>query len=140
MSEHEHPPVEFAPLKHGQFCWTEIAGNDAEKCMEFYSAVFGWSFKKGDAGDGMAYNEFSTGGDYPVGGLYQMDPKWFGNDPPPPHFMSYVAVDDVDATTSKAGELGATVIRPPMDIPGVGRMSVIKDPTGAVFATFKPKM
>ena len=137
--EHEHPPVEFTPMKHGQFCWTEIASNDAEKCMEFYSNVFGWTFKKGDAG-GMQYNEFSTGGGYPAGGLYQMDPAWFGNNPPPPHFMIYVMVDDVDEATKKAQGLGATVTREPMDIPGVGRFSVIQDPTGAHIATFKPKM
>jgi predicted enzyme related to lactoylglutathione lyase len=108
--------------------------------MEFYTNVFGWTFKKSEAGDGMAYNEFSTSAGYPSGGLYNIDPKWFGDDPPPPHFMTYIAVDDVDMVTQRAGELGAAILREPMDIPGVGRMSVIKDPTGAVFATFKPKM
>ena len=137
--EHEHTAADFQPMKHGDFCWTEIGTTDAEKCMVFYSNVFGWSFKKGDAAGGMAYNEFSTGGEYPVGGLYQMDPQWFGGTTPPPHFMIYVAVDDVDAATAKAEELGATVKRPPMDIPGVGRMSMIQDPTGAHIATFKPK-
>ena len=58
----------------------------------------------------MAYNEFSTpGAEYPVGGLYQIEPAWFGGNPPPAHFMSYVAVDDVDATTGKATELGGEV-------------------------------
>ena len=137
--EQEHSPIEFTPMKQGEFCWTEIATNDPEKCMEFYSTVFGWIFEKGDAAAGMAYNEFSTGGDQPVGGLYQMDPQWFGGTTPPPHFMNYVMVDDVDAATAKAEELGGSVKRPPMDIPGVGRMSVIQDPTGAHFATFTPK-
>jgi len=137
--EEEHPHVDFQPMKHGEFCWTEIGTNDAEKCIEFYSNVFGWTFQKGDAAAGMAYNEFSTGADHPAGGLYQMDPQWFGGTTPPPHFMIYVAVDDVDAATARAEELGATIKRPPMDIPGVGRMSVIEDPTGAHIATFKPK-
>jgi predicted enzyme related to lactoylglutathione lyase len=137
--EEEHPHVDFQPMKHGEFCWTEIATTDAEKCIEFYSNVFGWSFQKSDAAAGMAYNEFSTGAEYPAGGLYYMDPQWFGGTAPPPHFMIYVAVDDVDAATAKAEELGATIKRPPMDIPGVGRMSVIQDPTGAHIATFKPK-
>jgi len=136
--EHEHPQVEFTPMKQGEFCWTEIASNDADKCMDFYTNVFGWEFKKGDAAPGMAYNEFTTGGDQPAGGLYQIDPQWFGGNPPPPHFMSYVMVDDVDETTKKAAELGGTVTRGPMDIPGVGRFSIIADPTGAHIATFKP--
>lgn len=137
--EKEHPPVEFQPMKHGEFCWTEIATTNADKCMGFYTNVFGWKFQKGDAADGMAYNEFSTGADYPAGGLYNMDPHWFGGHMPPPHFMIYVAVDDVDATTEKAKELGATIRRPPMDVHGIGRMSVIQDPTGAHIATFSPK-
>ena len=137
MSQPEHEPIEFSPLKRGQFCWTEIASNDAEKCMDFYSNVFGWTFKKGDAG-GMQYNEFSTGGDHPVGGLYQMDPKWFGEHMPPPHYMSYVLVDDVDESAKKVLELGGAVMREPMDIPNVGRFSIITDPTGAHIAIFKP--
>jgi len=135
--EHEHPPIESTPMNHGAFCWTEIATNDAEKCIRFYTNVFGWSFQKGDGAEGMAYNEFSTGGDQPAGGLYQIDPQWFGGNPPPPHLMNYVMVDDVDASTTKAAELGATVVRGPMDVPGVGRMAVIADPTGAHISLFK---
>lgn len=123
--------------KEGSFVWTEIASNDAEKCKAFYTAVFGWTFKDGDAAGGMKYDEFSTGGDHPVGGLYQIDPKWFGETVPPPHFMTYVAVDDVDANAKKAVELGGTLIREPMDIPHVGRIAIIQDPTGAVIATFR---
>jgi predicted enzyme related to lactoylglutathione lyase len=139
MAEKEHPPIDYPPMKHGEFCWTEIATNDAEKCMKFYSNVFDWSFKKGDGAEGMEYNEFSTGGDQPAGGLYQIDPAWFGGDPPPAHFMNYVFVDDVDASTDKALALGAGVTRGPMDIPGVGRMSIVADPTGAHIALFKWK-
>ncbi|MBK8304278.1 MAG: hypothetical protein IPK98_13040 [Chloracidobacterium sp.] len=56
---------------------------------------------------------------------------------PPPHFLTYVAVEDVDENARQAVELGGTVIRQPMDIPNTGRFAVIADPTGAMFATFK---
>ena len=125
-------------MNHGAFCWTEIATNDAEKCIRFYTNVFGWSFQKGDGAEGMAYNEFSTGGDQPAGGLYQIDPQWFGGNPPPAHFMTYVAVDDVDASAELAESLGATVHKK-MDIPNVGRMAIIQDPTGAMIAIFRMK-
>jgi len=124
--------------KEGAFVWTEIASNDAEKCKAFYSTVFGWKFKDSDASsEGMKYDEFSTGGDHPVGGLYEIDPKWFGEKVPPPHFMTYVAVDDVDANANKAVELGGTLIKEPFNVPNVGRIAIIQDPTGAVIATFK---
>jgi len=131
--------------KHGEFVWTEIASNDAEKCKAFYSTVFGWKFKEStsatnSANEGMKYDEYSTTGELPVGGLYQIDPAWFGDNPPPPHFMTYVAVDDVDKNAKLATDLGGTIIRGPMDIPNVGRMAIIQDPTGAMIATFRPKM
>jgi predicted enzyme related to lactoylglutathione lyase len=124
--------------KQGTFCWTEIATNDAESSKAFFSAVFGWQFKAGDAAGGMEYNEFSTGGDQPAGGLYQIDPAWFGGNPPAPHVLNYVAVDDVDENAKLATELGGKVHKI-MDVPNVGRMAIIEDPTGAMFATFRMK-
>src|SRR5258707_10958776 len=123
--------------KAGTFVWTEIASNDADKCQAFYETVFGWKFKSGDAAAGMDYREYTTGGDQPVGGLYQINPEWFGGNPPPPHFMTYVAVDDVDGNAELAKELGGTVHKI-LDVPNVGRMAIIQDPTGAMIATFKP--
>jgi len=56
---------------------------------------------------------------------------------PPPHFMTYIAVDDVDENAKQAVELGGTVVKEPADIPNTGRFAIIMDPTGATFATFK---
>jgi predicted enzyme related to lactoylglutathione lyase len=58
----------------------------------------------------------------------------------PPNWLVYFMVADVDATTKKAGSLGGQAIVPPTDLPKTGRFSVIRDPQGAVFATFKPEM
>ena len=141
MPEEASEMAGWAVPKHGEFVWTEIASNDSDKCIEFYENVFGWKFKRGGAEQtGMEYNEFSADGGRPIGGLYQINPDWFGGNPPPPHFMIYVAVDDVDENAKLATELGATIIRGPMDIPNVGRIAIIQDPTGAHIATFKPKM
>jgi hypothetical protein len=41
-------------------------------------------------------------------------------------------VADADAIAERATELGGTVLVPPMDAPWV-RMTVIRDPQGAVF-------
>ncbi len=126
--------------KEGAFVWTEIASNDVDKCQAFYETVFGWDFKAGGGGaPGMDYREYSTdGGPAPAGGLYQINPEWFGGNPPPPHFMIYVAVNDVDANAELAKELGGNVHKV-IDIPNVGRMAIIQDPTGAMIATVKMK-
>jgi hypothetical protein len=55
----------------------------------------------------------------------------------PPHWLAYFLVDDVDATANKAKEMGANLCMPPMTMEGVGRMSIIGDPQGAMFAIFK---
>ena len=48
-----------------------------------------------------------------------------------------VAAADVDASLEQATGLGATTITEPMDIPTVGRMAIIADPTGAVVGLYK---
>jgi hypothetical protein len=60
-----------------------------------------------------------------------MDMK--GVTPPgvPPHWFSYIEVDDVDARTAKVKASGGQVMREPFDIPGVGRIAIIADATGA---------
>ncbi len=57
----------------------------------------------------------------------------------PPHWMLYVAVESSDAAADKAARLGGKVLSPPGDVYDVGRMAVLGDPSGAVFAIWQPK-
>ena len=112
--------------KVGAFCWNELNTNDLDKATSFYTALLGW---EADRKPGpMPYTEWKRG-DSVVGGALQMDPAWGEI---PPHWMVYVSVEDCDATVARAQELGGQVKMPPMDIPEVGRFSVLADPTGAV--------
>lgn len=118
--------------KHGDFCWAEIATTDAEKCKDFYNKVFGWEFHSNQpAAAEMEYTHYGLPGEEPIGGMYTMLKEMFGENMPPPHFMNYIAVDDVDALAQRTTELGGKVHMPPMDIPNTGRFCVIEDPTGA---------
>ena len=143
MSQEASEMAAFAGPGHGDFCWTEIASNNAAQAKAFYTNVFGWKFKDSDVSDStFQYHEFCTsGGEYPAGGLYQITPEMCpeGEPLPPPHFMTYIAVDDVDENAKKAVELGGTVIKEPMDIPNTGRFAIIADPTGARFSIFTMK-
>lgn len=122
--------------KHGSFCWSEIAVSDLEKSKAFYINVFGWEFHKSEnTGEEMVYLEFSsTKAEYPDSAMYQIDPKMFGGTPPPPHINQYVSVDNVDESLEKVTALGGSIIFGPYDIPNVGRMAVINDPTGALIS------
>jgi predicted enzyme related to lactoylglutathione lyase len=67
-----------------------------------------------------------------VAGLYA------DSDTPGSYWLTYLGVDDVDASTEKARGLGAAVLVEPADIPNIGRFSVITDPTGAAIGLYKP--
>jgi hypothetical protein len=55
----------------------------------------------------------------------------------PPHWLSYVSVANADETAQKAKDASGTLMKEPFDVFTVGRMAVIKDPTGAVFALWQ---
>lgn len=128
MSEGTKEQMEMP--KHGAFCWTEIATNDIESAATFYNKLFGWKISKSDNDEiPMDYREYDTGLGHSSGGIYQMSPEMFGGeDVPPPHFMNYISVDDVDASMERVKELGGTVIGEAVDIPKTGRMAVVQDP------------
>src|SRR6201999_797810 len=56
----------------------------------------------------------------------------------PPNWTGYVFVDDCDAAAAKTTALGGSVMRPPADIPDVGRFAIIADPHGAVIGIMTP--
>jgi uncharacterized protein len=49
----------------------------------------------------------------------------------PPHWNSYVSVEDAQAALVRAGELGATVVGDAFEIGEEGRIGALIDPTGA---------
>ena len=55
----------------------------------------------------------------------------------PPMWLTYFEVTDVDASAKVVMEAGGKVLAPPMDIPDIGRFSIVADPQGAVFAIYK---
>lgn len=134
MSEQTAAATAMMP-KHGEFCWNDLATTNVESCKQFYGELFGWKFKENNA-TGMAYTEMSVDGQTYFGGMWQTDQcgAEAASEMPPPHWMTYIAVDDVDETAAKVVELGGSVCVPPTDIPNTGRFAVINDPTGATIS------
>ncbi len=116
----------------GAFAWNELNTRDVPAAKAFYTQVFGWTPNDLDMGD-MQYTEWRLG-ENAVAGMLTM-PDMVPAEVPA-HWLVYFATDDTDATVAKAGELGATVLLPPTDIPP-GRFSVLADPEGAAFAVIK---
>jgi predicted enzyme related to lactoylglutathione lyase len=118
----------------GVFVWDELGTTDADDAQRFYGEVFGW--KTTDMGSEYGgYRIFDRGGDENgIAGLMALPDATM-----PPHWQPYVAVDDPDATTAKAKELGGAALMEPMDVPKVGRLAVLQDPQGATFGIIKPE-
>ena len=55
----------------------------------------------------------------------------------PSYFLAYFAVEDCNTTAGHAVRLGGRITAPPFDIPH-GRMAVLQDDQGAVFAVLQP--
>lgn len=131
MSENNMPA-------NGAFCWNELATTDLNGAQSFYKELLGWQIEEskaaaaceGTEAPAMVYNEIIVGERH-VGGIYKMGPE-FGSTPS--HWLTYVAVDDVDEKARQVWELGGKVCVPPTDIPNVGRFCVINDPTGATLS------
>jgi predicted enzyme related to lactoylglutathione lyase len=112
------------------FVHLELSTSDLAAAKQFYSSLFGWEFIDNDMGPGGIYSTFKPSSG-PGGGLYSMPGM-------PTFWMAYVGVADINESTEKAKSLGAKVEREPLEIPNIGWMSVIHDPTGAVIALFQP--
>lgn len=118
-------------MKTGEFCWNELLTPDVAKAKAFYSALFGWQITDHDMGN-MVYSMFNNG-DKEVGGMMTI-PEGQNI---PPHWMSYVYVEDLDASAKKAETLGAKIVQPPTDVGNFGRLAVLQDPTGAHIALWQ---
>jgi uncharacterized protein len=121
-------------MSQGSFVWYELMTTDTKAAKAFYGSVIGWGAENADH-PGMEYTMLKAG-EVPVAGLMTLpeERRKMGG---PPGWIGYVAVDDVDAAAAQVTKEGGTVHRPPSDIPGIGRFSVISDPQGSVIALFK---
>jgi predicted enzyme related to lactoylglutathione lyase len=129
-----YQPEGEGPASEGVFVWDELGTTDADGAQRFYEAVFGWTTTDMGAEYG-GYRVFNRGSgtENGVAGFMTLPDATV-----PPHWQPYVAVDDPDATTAKAKELGGAALMEPMDVPKVGRLAVLRDPQGATFGIIKP--
>jgi predicted enzyme related to lactoylglutathione lyase len=118
----------------GAVVWNELNTRDPEAARSFYGDVFGWGFEEREFETG-AYTSIKVG-DATVGGMIDITGR--APDEVPAHWLVYFAVEDTDATVARATDSGGGVALAPFDIGGVGRIGIVKDPFGAVFAVMTP--
>jgi len=121
---------------HGSFHWNELLTRDIERAKKFYAQTIGWSFEPMAMADGATYWVAKMDGK-PVGGMFPTNRPGF--EQVPEAWMSYLAVDDVDARVENAKAAGAKLMRPIFDVPGVGRIAILTEPGGAGVGWITPK-
>ncbi|MGH2657468.1 MAG: VOC family protein [Actinomycetota bacterium] len=110
----------------GTFCWIDLGTTDVAGARSFYEGLFGW-----EADDVDGYVLWRLAGRI-VSGLHEHSPEegtgWSSN----------VCVDDIQTATARARALGAEVLVEPTGITGTGKVSSVRDPTGAEVALWQP--
>lgn len=112
-------------MTHGIFSWQEHSSQQTEAARNFYQTVLGWNIEVVDHQDGRTCRTAKVD-DKPLGGFVESEGQ--------AAWLPYITVDDVDARVKTAIASGASIVREPVDMPGVGRMATLKDPQGASIA------
>jgi hypothetical protein len=115
------------------FVHVELHTNDLARAREFYTGLFGWKLQDVPMPGNGTYTMIDVGGGTGGGMMPAQRPG------EPSHWMAYVGVDDIHASTKKARALGAKVAMDVMEVGQFGWMSVITDPTGATIALWQAK-
>ena len=116
------------------FVHVELNTPDPEKAKAFYSKLFQWQLE--DVPNPAVLDGFYTlikVGEGTGGGIMKQIPGG------PSGWLAYVQVDDIHGTTQKAKSLGAEIMKEVTEVMGMGRLSFIRDPTGAVLGLWQSK-
>lgn len=116
------------------FIWHELVTPDQKSSGAFFSQLFGWTRKEVDAGQFGTYTLFQKNGKDIAG---MMNPT---SDTPEngSFWHAYISVENADECAKQATLLDGTVVVPPHDVPDVGRICVLADPTGAIAHLMQP--
>jgi uncharacterized protein len=121
---------------NANFYWNELMTEEVDEAKKFYTAVLGWTFEDMPMPSGKYIVAKANG--KPVGGMMN-SADIEGGDDMPSHWMAYIHVADVDAAVAKVAAAGGEVVKPCFDVPGVGRIAMVEDPTGAMIGIMTAK-
>jgi predicted enzyme related to lactoylglutathione lyase len=112
----------------GEFCWEQLNTSDPKNAHPFYAALFGWTDAPFSGGGGM---DVWSAGKTQVASRMQAPPG------APPHWLTYVVVDTLDAANKRVTKQGGKILMERIDVPTIGSISVVQDNVGAVIGLFQ---
>jgi len=114
--------------KPGHVGWHELLAEDWAKSLAFYSDCLGWERAKSEISHGDVYHPFSACG-LTIGGIFTRHPS-----DPPPFWLLYFNVEDIDAAAERVKAAGGEIFLNPQELPGGISIARCADPQGAAFA------
>lgn len=120
----------------GCFVWFELLTTDVPAAIAFYSKVIGWETEKWAGAEAHAYTMWKVPGHTTIGGVMDL-PEAARAMGTPSHWMGNLHVTDVNAAVAVVEAEGGQVYQKPFDIPGIGRVAIVADPTGAGLALYQ---
>jgi uncharacterized protein len=112
--------------------WLDLSSPDTRASVDFYTALFGWTFEPAGAEAG-GYGFFRLEG-RTVAALGPLTEEGAL-----PGWTVYFTTVDADRTTELVEQAGGRVRFTPFDVFAAGRMGGYTDPTGADFAVWQPR-
>jgi predicted enzyme related to lactoylglutathione lyase len=112
------------------FAYAELHTQSPSQATDFYRKLFDWKVSTSDTPMGQ-YTMLEPGEGFPGGLLATKGGA-------PSAWVVYMKVDDVEAATKRAAELGAKVLASKELVPDSGWFSLCLDPTGATFGLWQP--
>jgi predicted enzyme related to lactoylglutathione lyase len=128
--------MEVTKYEPGTFSWVDYGAKDLDAAKAFYSELFDWSLVEVPTPTG-PYVMAQIDGKNVAALMALTEPETQTG--VPPHWNSYVTIEDAEATAARIKQLGGQVFAEPFDVMGEGRMAVVGDPTGAVFCLWQPQ-
>jgi predicted enzyme related to lactoylglutathione lyase len=116
----------------GRFCWEELMTTDVASAIAFYNKVGGLKSEKAAFDPDYTVFKGAGGG---MGGVMAL-PEEAKRGGTPPMWMSYIGTDNTDETARKIATFGGKVHKQPWSIADGGRIAIVADPQGAVFALY----
>lgn len=114
------------PEKVGPFCWETLSTSDPDAAKAFYGGVLGWKVMPAPGDHGYVFGT--------EGGAMACDVQKAEH--MPPNVLSYIVVENAGADPrGEARRQGPHAL----EVPTVGLIAVIADPTGAVVGLFQPE-
>lgn len=116
--------------------WHELNTWEPEQALAFYRRTLGWEFEQSPQESGAGFWIARKDGK-PVGAVYELTTP--DHEGIPSHWMTYLSVNDMEQAEADAAKAGGEILRPMMAIPGVGKLSVMTDASGALVGLIEPE-